>query len=98
MTKFYRPKHVGMSLTNSIILSAACFAGMVGVMIYDDKTKTVVSTGTEYIYSYSRCAQFVSGAKGISHCSKYVPASEKRVPVIFSHFGGLYETSGYLVK
>jgi hypothetical protein len=98
MANFYPPTHNEMSMTKSIILAAACFASMAGAIIYDNNTKTVVSTGVEYVYSYSRCAQFVPGAKGISHCSKYVPASEKRVPVVYSHFGGLFETTGYLVK
>lgn len=49
----------------------------------------------EYAYHYSKCERYVGGAKGVTHCSKYIPAVEYRVKTITK--GLFFDYEGYRV-
>lgn len=52
-------------------------------------------TGEKYEYHYSKCERFVGGAKGVSHCSKYIPAVEYRIKTLTK--GVFFDYEGYRI-
>lgn len=68
-------------MNKTIILAFIGFVFGIGFMVYNESGTKEVVISDPYVYSFSRCAQWNTGAKGVSHCGKYVPAQETRVNI-----------------
>jgi hypothetical protein len=68
-----------MNTTTTLLASFTAIASALVINVYGIETKDV---GEVYTYSYKACAQYTGGAKGVSHCAKYVSASEQRIDTV----------------
>ena len=81
--------------TNIVTILAVITAVVGAVAVNKTMSEPTVDVGSVYSVTYSHCTQWVGGAKGVSHCAKYVPATEYRVDTYTK--GPLWDSNGYRV-
>ena len=77
------------------IITTLSLAALAVIAIDVAGEKSVTDVGEPYVYSFSVCTQWNSGAKGVSHCGKWKPAQETRMKTIRE--GGLFTRESYRI-
>lgn len=68
--------------TNPITLLATIATIMVLMTVNGLSLGEPKDVGEHYIHNYSKCVQWLSGAKGVSSCGKSIPMQEIRVNTV----------------
>ena len=76
---------------------AVLAVAVVGSVVFAYNTTNGIEevVGEKYTYTYSKCDQWNSGAKGISHCAKWSKGTEYRVNTVVH--GPLFDYESYKV-